>query len=112
MHLFAQVQVANGVGEVSLSAQWARESLLASSDAVLDQPLKDDFVLPCPLFLTAFDAYYEWNNATYMKIPDEDKGFLNTHKGGATQQTTSIVGITNQECVLFFLPPILEDRAG
>lgn len=64
-----EAQVHDGVGEVSLSAQWA-----------------------------PFDAYYEWNNVTYSKVEDPDKAYLNTYKGGPFQQTSSYVGITNQEC--------------
>jgi beta-glucanase (GH16 family) len=64
-----EAQVHDGVGEVSLSAQWA-----------------------------PFDAYYEWNNVTYSTVEDPAKAYLNTYKGGPFQQTSSYVGITNQEC--------------
>lgn len=71
-----EAQVAHGQGEVSLSAQWA-----------------------------PFNPYYEWDNKTYMRIADDDKAYLNTYKGGPTQMTTSVVGITNQKCVCPFPPP-------
>ncbi|EAU87725.2 hypothetical protein CC1G_08761 [Coprinopsis cinerea okayama7 len=62
--------VENGVGQVSLSAQWA-----------------------------PYNAGYNWtvNSQTYA-IHDPDRVHLNAYKGGVYQQTSSALGITNQDC--------------
>jgi hypothetical protein len=40
-----------------------------------------------------------------MDIVDDKKAYLNTYKGGPTQMTTSVVGITNQKCAFLLLRP-------
>ncbi|KAF8891507.1 glycoside hydrolase family 16 protein [Mucidula mucida] len=65
-----EAQVAYGEGEVSQSCQWA-----------------------------PFNYAYEWfNTSANLVIYDDDVTHLNLYKGGAFQQATSGVSITNQEC--------------
>ncbi|KAK0233043.1 beta-glucan synthesis-associated [Armillaria fumosa] len=65
-----EAQVANDEGEVSQSGQWA-----------------------------PFNAKYEWfNTSDNMIIYDATETYLNTYTGGAFQQATSGVSITDQNC--------------
>lgn len=65
-----EAQVANGEGHVSQSCQWA-----------------------------PFNYAYEWFNTTdNVVIYDEEITHLNEYKGGAFQQATSGVSVTNQDC--------------
>lgn len=65
----AQVSVEDRIGHVSQSAQWA-----------------------------PFDAFYSWNNVTYMEIYDPTVSTLNLYKGAVYQQASSVVSITDQNC--------------
>ncbi|KAJ7152187.1 glycoside hydrolase family 16 protein [Mycena crocata] len=65
-----EAQVANDLGAVSQSGQWA-----------------------------PFNAGYVWLNDTdNLVIADPEKSFFNTYIGGAYQQATSVVTQTNQGC--------------
>lgn len=65
-----EAQVANDEGEVSQSGQWA-----------------------------PFNAKYEWfNTSDNMIIYDATETYLNTYTGGAFQQATSGVSLTDQNC--------------
>ncbi|KAF9476639.1 SKN1-domain-containing protein [Pholiota conissans] len=59
----------DGRGQVSLSAQWA-----------------------------PYNAAYEWQNATNIKMYDPVNTVLNTYVGGVYQQTTSGLSFTNPDC--------------
>ncbi|TFK67254.1 glucosidase [Pluteus cervinus] len=62
--------IIDGGGRVSMSSQWA-----------------------------PFNAAYEWQNTTAnLKIYDPEKTVLNAYIGGASQQTTSGLSLTNQDC--------------
>lgn len=52
----------------------------------------------CQAQWAPFDAFYSWNNATYLTIEDPTISELNTYRGSVYQQTTSIVSKTNQDC--------------
>lgn len=85
--LYAQVNEAGLFGQVSQSAQWAVCFLLfcqvrsGVNDWVLLQP---------------FNQQYVWQNTTAnMIIPNATLSQFNTYVGGATQQTTSAVALTD-----------------
>ncbi|PVG03239.1 concanavalin A-like lectin/glucanase [Serendipita vermifera] len=65
----AQVSVEERIGHVSQSGQWA-----------------------------PFDAFYSWNNQSYMEIYDHTVSELNTYRGSVLQQASSVVSITDQNC--------------
>ncbi|KAF8234028.1 glycoside hydrolase family 16 protein [Tricholoma matsutake] len=66
----AQVDPNTLIGKVSQSAQWA-----------------------------PFNQGYNWQNTSQnMIIPDTSISTLNTYQGGITQQATSVVTATNQQC--------------
>lgn len=51
----------------------------------------------CPL--QPFNQGYNWQNTSQnMIIPDTSISTLNTYQGGITQQATSVVTATNQQC--------------
>ncbi|KAF9451019.1 glycoside hydrolase family 16 protein [Macrolepiota fuliginosa MF-IS2] len=65
-----EATIDNGVGKVSLSAQWA-----------------------------PYNAEYQWlNNSDNLIIYDQQKTELNSYHGGVYQQTTSGLSATNQDC--------------
>ncbi|TFK37538.1 beta-glucan synthesis-associated protein KRE6 [Crucibulum laeve] len=64
-----EATVADGIGEVSLSAQWA-----------------------------PYNAGYNWLNTTDNVAYNDGTTHLNAYKGGAYQQTTSGLAVTNQNC--------------
>ncbi|KIM89908.1 glycoside hydrolase family 16 protein [Piloderma croceum F 1598] len=65
-----EATITGGIGEVSQSAQWA-----------------------------PFNSGYKWINTTdNLKIYDPNITTLNTYHGGAFQQTTSGVSVTDQDC--------------
>ena len=45
-----------------------------------------------------FNAYYSWDNATYMELHQEATQEINGFKGNVYQQSTSVVSATNQLC--------------
>ena len=66
----AQIGGTPKTGEVSQSAQWA-----------------------------PFNAEYKWlNDSTNLHITDKTVIQLNDYIGGSTQQTTSGLSVTNQDC--------------
>ncbi|KAJ7705330.1 beta-glucan synthesis-associated protein [Mycena rosella] len=65
-----EAQISDGTGSVSQSGQWA-----------------------------PFNAAYVWlNTSDNLIIPDPTISVLNTYIGGSTQQATSVVSQTNQQC--------------
>ncbi|KXN90403.1 Beta-glucan synthesis-associated protein KRE6 [Leucoagaricus sp. SymC.cos] len=65
-----EATIDNGVGKVSLSAQWA-----------------------------PYNAEYKWlNNSNNLIIYDTQNTVLNSYHGGVYQQTTSGLSVTNQDC--------------
>ncbi|KAG7447439.1 glycoside hydrolase family 16 protein [Guyanagaster necrorhizus] len=65
-----EAQISDGSGQVSQSGQWA-----------------------------PFNAGYVWDNSSdNLIIADTSISTLNTYTGGSTQQATSVVSETNQEC--------------
>ena len=74
------------MGQVSQSAQWA------VSTCNRHHPFLLTFAQP-------FNNGYIWENTTNnMYIPDPSISYLNTFIGSATQQATSVVTQTNQNC--------------
>ncbi|KAG8960222.1 hypothetical protein FRC03_006878 [Tulasnella sp. 419] len=68
--LEAQVDSGTRIGHVSQSGQWA-----------------------------PFNYKYEWlNTSENFEIYDHDVAELNSYKGGALQQSTSVLALTNQQC--------------
>lgn len=79
-------------GQVSQSCQWAVSSLpqslaLAGAHCSRVQP---------------FNAFYSWDNTTGSEIYNETvTSALNSYKGGRTQQATSVISETDQDCYQF-----------
>lgn len=82
------MQIGDAGGSVSQSGQWAVNS--SPCNRIMDAVLIET---------QPFNAAYVWfNTSDNLIIPDADASVLNTYTGGAYQQATSVVTLTNQRC--------------